>query len=131
MTVTFTVTGLERIRGHGRLLALAALEIEFDGVTLGLHGVQVIRQGKRITTQAPRFRNPKTGVWAPAVILPDELSAAIAQEVESILLRRPGRIPEDTSPFGSVQHAARPADQGLDHRDVNAARAPGRFGHAL
>jgi hypothetical protein len=56
----------------------------------------VIRQGKRITTQAPRFRNPKTGVWAPAVILPDELSAAIAQEVQSVLLRRAGRIPEDT-----------------------------------
>jgi len=39
MTVTFTVTALERIQGHGRLLALAALEIEFDGVRLGLHGV--------------------------------------------------------------------------------------------
>ena len=89
MTVTFTVTGLERIEGHGRLLALAALEIEFDGVRLGLHGVQVIRQGKRVATQAPRFRNPKTGVWAPAVTLPEELGAAIAQEVQSMLLRRP------------------------------------------
>lgn len=98
MTVTFRVTGLERIEGHGRLLALAALEIEFDGVTLGLHGVQVIRQGKRITTQAPHFRNPKTGVWAPAVVLPDELGAAIAQEVQSMLLRRPGRIPQDRPP---------------------------------
>jgi hypothetical protein len=97
MTVTFTVTSLERIEGHGRLLALAALEIEFDGVTLGLHGVQVIRQGKHITTQAPRFRNPKTGIWAPAVILPDELGVAIAQEVHSMLLRRPGRIPQDRS----------------------------------
>jgi hypothetical protein len=97
MTVTFTVTGIERIEGHGRLLALAALEIEFDGVRLGLHGVQVIRQGKRIATQAPRFRNPKTGVWAPAVILPDELGAAIAQEVQSILLRRPGRTAQDKS----------------------------------
>ena len=97
MTVTFRVTGLERIEGHGRLLALAALEIEFDGVALGLHGVQVIRQGKRIATQAPRFRNPKTGVWAPAVILPDELGAAIAQEVQSMLLRRPGRIAQDSS----------------------------------
>jgi hypothetical protein len=97
MTVTFTVTGLERVEGHGRLLALAALEIEFDGVTLGLHGVQVIRQGKRITTQAPRFRNPKTGIWAPAVILPDELGAAIAQEVQRMLLRRSGRTPRDRS----------------------------------
>jgi hypothetical protein len=97
MTVTFTVTGLERVEGHGRLLALATLEIEFDGVKLGLQGVQVIRQGKRITTQAPRFRNPKTGVWAPAVILPDELGAAIAREVQNILLGRPSRTPRDES----------------------------------
>lgn len=92
-TVTFTVTGLERIEGHGRLLALAALEIDFEGVTLRLQGVQVIRQGKRVITQAPRFRNPKTGIWAPAVILPDELGAAIAQEVQNMLLRRPNRTP--------------------------------------
>jgi hypothetical protein len=59
MTVTFTVTGLERIEGHGRLLALVALEIEFDGVTLGLQGVQVVRRGKRIATQAPRFRDAR------------------------------------------------------------------------
>jgi hypothetical protein len=91
VTVTFTVTGLERIEGHGRLVALAALEIDFDGVILGLHGVRVIRQGKRITTQAPRFRDPKNGVWVPAVILPDELGTAIAREVKSMLLRRPGR----------------------------------------
>jgi hypothetical protein len=96
-TVTFTVTGLECVEGHGRLLALAALEIEFDGVTLGLNGVQVIRQGKRLATQAPRFRNPKTGVWAPAVILPDELGAAIAQEIQGMLLRRAGRLPQTMS----------------------------------
>jgi hypothetical protein len=91
MMVTFTVTALERIEGHGRLLALAALEIDFDGVILQLQGVQVIRQGRRITAQAPRFRDPKNGVWVPAVILPDELGAAIAQEVKRMLLRRPGR----------------------------------------
>ena len=97
MTVTFTVTGLECVEGRGRLLALATLEIEFDGVTLGLNGVQVIRHGKRLTTQAPRFRNPKTGVWAPAVVLPEELGAAIAQEIQGMLLRRAGRLPETMS----------------------------------
>jgi hypothetical protein len=55
---------------------------------LQLQGVQVICQGKRITTQAPRFRDPKNGVWVPAVILPDELGA---REVQSMLLRRPGK----------------------------------------
>jgi hypothetical protein len=97
MTVTFTVTGLERIEGHGRLLALVALEIEFDGVTLGLQGVQVVRRGKRIATQAPRFRNPKSGVWMPAVILPDELGAAIAQEVHQMLNSGRGRTAHDAS----------------------------------
>jgi hypothetical protein len=31
------------------------------------------------------------------VILPDELGTAIAREVQSMLLRRPGRIPQDSS----------------------------------
>lgn len=92
MMVTFTVTALQRIEGHGRLLALAALEIDFDGVIVRVQGVQVIRQGKRIATQAPRFRDPNNGAWVPAVILPDELGAAIARELQGILLRRPGRI---------------------------------------
>lgn len=108
MTVTFTVTNLERIEGRGRLLALAALEIEFDGVVLRLQGVQIIRQGNRIATQAPRFRDPKTGVWTPAVILPDELAAAIAQEVQAMLLRRPGRTPQGAS---SSEVFATPLDQ--------------------
>jgi hypothetical protein len=111
MTVTFTVTGLERIEGHGRLLALATLEIEFDGVTLGVHGVQVIRRGRRLTTQAPRFRNPKTGVWAPAVILPDELGAAIAQEVQGMLRHLPGRVPQ-SAPLSEV--LSTPLDQLID-----------------
>ena len=97
VTVTFTVTGFERIEGHGRLLALAALDIDFEGVVLRLQGVQVIRQGKRITTQAPRFRDPKTGVWVPAVILPDELGAAIAQGLQRMLLRQAGQIAQNTS----------------------------------
>ena len=97
MMVTFTVTALQRIEGHGRLLALAALEIDFDGVIVRVQGVQVIRQGKRVATQAPRFRDPNNGAWVPAVILPDELGAAIAQEVQGMLLRAPGQMPESAS----------------------------------
>ena len=33
----------------------------------------------------------------PAVILPAELGAAIAQEVQSVLLRRAGGIPQEAS----------------------------------
>ena len=39
MMVTFTVTALEHIEGHGRLLALATLEIDFESVTFQLQGV--------------------------------------------------------------------------------------------
>jgi hypothetical protein len=91
-TVTFVVTGLERICGAGRLLALASVEIDLEGVVILVQGVQVIRHRGHVTTQAPRFRNPKTGAWTPAVVLPDELGAAIAQEVHHMLRRQAGRI---------------------------------------
>jgi hypothetical protein len=52
-TVTFTVTVIERIEGAGRLAALAAIEIELDGIALTVQGVRVVRQSNRITTEAP------------------------------------------------------------------------------
>ena len=108
MTVTFTVTGLERIKGCGRVLALAALEIDFDGVVVRLEGFQVLRQGHRVFAHAPRFRNPKTGVWAPAVVLPDELSSAIAQELQRLLACEAGR---DVSGAALSEVLSTPLDQ--------------------
>jgi hypothetical protein len=87
-TVTFTVTDVERIEGAGRLAALAAIEIELDGVALTVRGVRVLRQKDRITTEAPRYRDPRTGQWLPALILPDELGRAIARELHRIVLRQ-------------------------------------------
>jgi hypothetical protein len=87
-TVTFTVTDVERIEGAGRLAALAAIEIELDGVALTVQGVRVVRQKDRITAEAPRYRDPKTGRWLPALILPDELGVAIAREVHRIVTSR-------------------------------------------
>jgi hypothetical protein len=85
-TVTFTVTDVERIEGAGRLAALAAIEIELDGVALTVNGVRVLRQRNRITTEGPRYRDPRTGLWLPALILPEELGAAIAREVHRIVM---------------------------------------------
>ena len=86
-TVTFTVTQLEPVRSAGRLAALAAVEIEVDGVALQLQGVRVIRQRDRVTTEAPKFRDPRTGQWTPALILPHELGQAIAHELHRMLRR--------------------------------------------
>jgi hypothetical protein len=91
-TVTFVVTGLERINGAGRLVGLATVEVDLEGVVVVIQGVQVIRDRRRITTQAPRFRDPRTGAWTPAVILPDELGVAIAAELHQMLTRQPGRM---------------------------------------
>jgi hypothetical protein len=88
-TVTFTVTDVERIEGAGRLAALAAIEIELDGIALTVQGVRVVRQNNRITTEAPRYRDPRTGQWLPALILPDELGAAIARELHRIVMSPP------------------------------------------
>lgn len=85
-TVTFTVTDVERIEGAGRLAALAAIEIELDGIALTVQGVRVVRQSNRITTEAPHYRDPRTGQWRPALILPDELGAAIGREVQRIVM---------------------------------------------
>ncbi len=89
-TVTFTVTDVERVEGAGRLAALAAIEIELDGVALTVRGVRVLRQRDRITTEAPRYRDPRTGQWLPALILPAELGHAIAREVHRILRQTGG-----------------------------------------
>jgi hypothetical protein len=84
-TVTFTVTDVERIEGAGRLVALVAIEIELDGIAMTVQGVRVIRHNDRMTTEAPRYRDPRTGQWLPALILPEELGAAIAREVHRIV----------------------------------------------
>ena len=91
-TVTFVVTGLERIEGAGRLVALATVEIDLEGVVIVVQGMRVVRERRRVTTQAPRFRNPRTGAWTPAVILPHELGAAIAGELHQMLTRQPERM---------------------------------------
>jgi len=84
-TVTFTVLDVERIEGAGRLAALAAIEVVLDGVALTMQGLRVVRRNDRFTTEAPRYRNPKTGQWQPALILPEELGMAIAREIHRIL----------------------------------------------
>ncbi|MGH2848956.1 MAG: hypothetical protein ACRDL0_23645, partial [Thermoleophilaceae bacterium] len=60
-----------------------------DGIALLVQGVRVVRQNNRLATEAPRYRNPRTGQWLPALILPDELGRAIAREVHRILMAQP------------------------------------------
>jgi len=79
--VSFAVTGFEWIRGKGRLAGLADVRIEIEGVVLLLQGVRVLRERDgRLAYQEPRFRHPDGG-WVAALVLPPELSDAIAAAV--------------------------------------------------
>lgn len=79
--VEYRVIGTEPVHGRGRLERLAIVEVEVAGIVLTLQGVQVMRgpDGRR-TCRAPTFRHPD-GRWLPAILLPVELSDAIAAEV--------------------------------------------------
>ena len=70
--------GLDLVHAPGRLLALAAVEIDIDGIgSSASDGVRVVRLG-------PHRHGVEPPVWRagaqsrPAVILPAELTAAIA-----------------------------------------------------
>lgn len=75
------VLGLEPVRGAGRLIGLAIVRLELDGVELTLQGVQVVRIPAGLSVQAPRFRHPRDGRWLPCLVLPDELREAIGAQV--------------------------------------------------
>lgn len=80
--VRFTVLGVEPVRGTGRLVGLAVVDVDLAGVVLTLQGVQLVRDpAGRLTCRAPVWRHPVSGRWVPAVVLPPELSEAIAAEV--------------------------------------------------
>ncbi|MFC7552648.1 hypothetical protein ACFQU7_10855 [Pseudoroseomonas wenyumeiae] len=83
-TVRYEVLGIEPVRGAGKLVALAVVEVEVEGVTFTLQGVQVRQEAAGPVCQAPVFRHPKDGRWLPAVVLPPALADAIAVEVLEI-----------------------------------------------
>lgn len=80
--VTYTLRGVERVRGAGRLVALAVVELDVMGVAITLQGVQVVRTAAgAVECRAPVWRHPHTGKWLPAALLPPDLAEAIAAEV--------------------------------------------------
>ena len=83
--VRYEVLGIETVRGAGRLVALAVVVLEVEGVSLTLQGVQVVRDGESLTCRAPTFRHPRTGCAWPAVVLPPVVAAAVAAEVLDLL----------------------------------------------
>jgi hypothetical protein len=65
----------------GAVMALATVDLEIDGVNLRIEGVRVTRRGGLLACEPPHFRDPRSGQWRPALLLPKELSDVIAGEV--------------------------------------------------
>lgn len=80
-TTAVNVAVLQVERAYaGRLLALAEVEIEIDGIVIVLHGVRVVDLGPRsLGVEPPAWR---AGAQSRAAIsLPEELTATIADAV--------------------------------------------------
>jgi hypothetical protein len=82
--VTARVIGVERVRGHGRLIGLAVVALDVCGVALTLQGVQLLRRADgAVDVRTPCFRRP-TGAWLPAILLPPEVAQAITEELMEV-----------------------------------------------
>lgn len=78
--VSVEVLRLDRVQA-GRLVALAMVAVEIDGLQVVLQGVRAVRnRDGTLTIGAPVFRGPD-GRWLPAVILPEVVEGAISELV--------------------------------------------------
>lgn len=85
-SVNVRVLSVEPVTTKGRLLSLASVEIDVDGITFALHGVQVVRSkdpntgADAVGVDLPRYRS-SDGSWRQALTLPPELRKPIAHAV--------------------------------------------------
>ncbi len=80
LAIGFRVERVDRVAA-GRLVALATVLIDVEGVEFRIQGIRVMTTSTGLlTVEAPRFRSPG-GEWVPAVTLPDALKSAIANEI--------------------------------------------------
>jgi DNA-binding cell septation regulator SpoVG len=81
--VTCTVLSVERLQG-GRILALASVALDFDGILIEVHGLRVVRATKdgreAAGVEMPHYR-AADGSMRPTVRLPEELHQPIATAI--------------------------------------------------
>lgn len=83
--VNCTVLDIKEVR-KGRLIALASVEIDVDGIVFVLDGVRIFRYRAVGNVQdlagvsAPQYRDER-GVWQSAVQLPPEIEAVFSDAV--------------------------------------------------
>jgi stage V sporulation protein G len=86
-TVSITVLSVTPARAQ-RLFAFASIEIEIDGVQIGIHGIRAMHAGPEAAAiELPKYRDGD-GLWRTAITLPEEIHVPIARAVLDELVAR-------------------------------------------
>jgi stage V sporulation protein G len=86
-TVSITVLSVTPARAN-KLFAFASIEIDIDGLQIGVHGIRATHVGSEAAAiELPKFRDAD-GVWRTAITLPEEIYTPIARAVLDELVER-------------------------------------------
>jgi stage V sporulation protein G len=86
-TISITVVSVTPARAIN-LFAFASVEIDIDGVQIGVHGIRAMHAGPDAAAiELPKFRDAD-GVWRTAITLPEEIYTPIARAVLDELVER-------------------------------------------
>ena len=86
-TVSITVLSVTPARAIN-LFAFASVEIDIEGVQIGVHGIRAMHAGPDAAAiELPKFRDA-SGVWRTAISLPEEIHIPIARAVLGELVER-------------------------------------------
>jgi stage V sporulation protein G len=85
-TVSITVLSVTPARGK-KLFAFASVEIDIDGVQIGVHGIRATHEPGGTAIELPKFRDA-AGIWRTAITLPEEVRSPIAKAVFDELVER-------------------------------------------
>jgi stage V sporulation protein G len=86
-TVSITVVSVAPAHAK-KLFAFASVEIDIDGIQIGVHGIRAMRVGSAAAAiELPKFRDAD-GQWRTAITLPEEVYAPLARAVLDELVER-------------------------------------------
>jgi hypothetical protein len=89
--VTIDVVEVTPTRGAGQLVAVASVVLAIHGIEIELRGCQIRIERGRYCARGPAWKDPKTGEWRDAVLLPPELSHAFGREMVAAIEGRAAR----------------------------------------
>ena len=82
--IRLTVLAVEPVH-RSKLFALISAEVEIEGISVIVHGIQATRDTLNIRIEMPKFRDGG-GAWRSALTLPEEVQAPLITAVLEALV---------------------------------------------